>query len=308
MPTNHKPHEPAALGTLLKWGEKELAAAGLPDAELDAAILLAHLLKTERAKLYLEFNREIPAETAADYESFIARRIAHEPVAYITGFKEFYSLPFHVDSNVLIPRPETEYLVEEILAKVEEAGNVPQTLLDLCTGSGCIAVACARFSQQLKILATDINYAALELAKENARLNGFNPSPHSRIEFILSDLFKDIPASHQEPGFDYIVSNPPYIRHAEVASLMPDVRDYEPVLALDGGKEGTGILQLIIDQSPYWLKPGGWLMLEIGYDQGAVIKNKLEQSGAYTLESIEIKKDFSNLDRMAIARKKGIKR
>jgi len=308
MPKNQKPLEPITLGALLKWGEKELLSAAIPDAELDAAILLAHLLKLERAKLYLEFNRMIPAEIQAAYQAFIARRLAYEPVAYITGFKEFYSLPFHVDSNVLIPRPETEYLVEEILAKVEEAGNIPQTLLDLCTGSGCIAVACARFSPQLKILATDINYAALELAKENARLNGFNPSPHSRIDFILSDLFKDIPASHQESGFDYIVSNPPYIRHAEIGTLMQDVRDYEPLLALDGGKKGTEILQLIIDQAPYWLKPGGWLMMEIGYDQGAAIKNKLEQSGAYTLESIEIKKDFSNLDRMAIARKKGIKR
>jgi len=304
MSNNENNAFPETLGTLLKWGESELAAAGIPEAALEAGILLASLLKTERARLYLDFDRQIETSDRELYKSYILRRVKHEPVAYITGFIEFYSLPFQVDKRVLIPRPETEYILEEILAKVEGSGKSPQYLLDLCTGSGCIAISCVRFTPQLNVLGTDLSDGALELARANARLNGLSPSPHSRLHFIQSDLFKGIPREYQSRGFDYIVSNPPYIQHSVIETLMPDVKDYEPVLALDGGPDGMEILDIILAQSVHWLKPGGWLILEIGYDQGDAIKNKLEHSGAYTIESIEIKKDFSNLDRIAIAQKK----
>lgn len=278
-------------GSALRKGRARLKAAGKPDYALEAALLLekaAGLARTER--ILLE-NEPLPAQTGAAYECFLAERESGRPLQYILGEWEFMGLPFFVGEGVLIPRGDTETLVESVLEMQGDKG----TLLDIGTGSGCIPVALGKYGRFEKLLALDISPAALAYAKKNALRNGVE------ITFYESDLFAALPGEWKG-RLDAVVSNPPYIRRGEIPTLMQEVREFEPWDALDGGIDGLDFYRRIIRESREWLRPGGWLFFEIGYDQGEDLLRLFKEGG---FGQAEIRKDLAGLDRAAFGRKTG---
>jgi len=272
-----------------------LTQTGIDSPRLDAELLLAEVLKCRRVDLMVHPEWPVREDQRRTFNSLIERRLNYEPVAYILGRKEFMGLTFTVNSSVLVPRPETELLVERVMDFVQDnPGNY--TLLDLCTGSGCIAVSCAQMCPSLKVTASDISPAALDVARENiTRIL----TPPQTVELIQSDLFAELQRRH----FDFILSNPPYIADADMEHLSQDVKNHEPHLALNGGPKGIVILEKIVHEAPDHLNPGGWLFLEIGSDQGEVLRDLLHASGQYELKSINILRDLAKNIRFAIARK-----
>lgn len=230
-------------------------------ARRDAEQLLQHRLNLTRAALLSNSTRSLAPEELRDYESLVARRLLHEPVQYITGVQEFYGLPFRVTPAVLIPRPETEHLVEAVLERLPN--DRPVTIADIGTGSGAIALALAAHLPQAAITAIDLSPSALEVAKMNAQTLGFS----SRVRFLISNLLASLTASEKRAGFDAIVSNPPYIPIADAPELHPQVREYEPSAALFAGRDGLEIYRDLVPQAFEALKPGGLLALEIGHGQ-----------------------------------------
>lgn len=233
----------------------ELTAAGCETPKLDAEVLLAHALGCERHEVYTTtIGYQIPYGKFADY---IERRNKREPVAYITGYKEFWSMNIKVTPDVLIPRPETEALVEKVLKVIEiklmTHDSCLMTILDLGTGSGCIAAALAKEFPQAQLVVSDISEQALAIAKENLKF------AQGRIQLIQSDLFEKITGK-----FDLIVSNPPYCASKDWENLQPEIKNYEPRLALDGGFDGLDFVRKIRQDAPRFLKAEGWLLLENG--------------------------------------------
>ncbi|MDO8526278.1 MAG: peptide chain release factor N(5)-glutamine methyltransferase [Deltaproteobacteria bacterium] len=236
---------------IVQWineAEKELAAAGVETPRLDAELLLAHVLGCERFELYLAVPGQPSAISKKKFDDYIERRIKREPVAYIIGCKEFWSILIKVTPDVLIPRPETEAVVEKAL---KLSGH--RTILDLCTGSGCIAAALATEFPQAHITVVDISKEALTVAKENLKFAG------DRITFVEGNLFENVRGQ-----FDLIVSNPPYIPTSICDTLMPEVKFFEPRRALDGGANGLDFVEKIRQYAPNFLKPDGHLILENG--------------------------------------------
>jgi release factor glutamine methyltransferase len=256
---------------------------------LDAALLLGELLHRDRAALTVRDAEALSAETAAAFQALLERRAAGEPLAYITGRKEFRSLDFKVNPAVLIPRPDTETLVEAALEGVDSlagsGGWRPITVLDLCTGTGAVAIALKHERPALAVSASDISPEALVLAKENAA--SLLPPAHG-ITFIESDLFQNIPGR-----FHLITANPPYVASDVIPGLAPEVRR-EPLLALDGGKDGLGIILPLITAAPRYLYPGGRLCLEADPRQMAAIAEILKAKGL----GIRLYKDLAGLDRV----------
>lgn len=251
--------EPWTIGRLLTWTTGFLKDHGSDSPRLDAEVLLAHALGTQRIMLYTRFDEE-PSEAArTQYRGFVKERANGKPVAYLVGKREFYSLDFLVTPDVLIPRPETEFLVVGLLdaAKVQRptAGGGLQ-IADVGTGSGILAACAALKIPQAQVTAIDVSAAALAVAERNAVAHGVT----ERIEFVESDLFAKVPA---ERKFDFIVSNPPYIKTSEMAELDRDVRDFEPHLALEAGPKGTEVIERLLPQAAERLVPGGQLFLEI---------------------------------------------
>ena len=283
-------------------GHHLLKQSGLDTPELDASLLLAHVLKTKRSLLFTESSRIIHRNQILGYTKLINRRLNREPVAYLIGVVNFAGLTIQVNPSVLIPRPETELLVETVLQQIEKTTS-PVRVLDLCTGSGCIAIAVAKQVQQSYILGTDISPDALTTARKNARLNGLQLGSKGNLHFRSGNLFEALPGKSLQPVWDIIVTNPPYIASSVILQLDKDVQDYEPHLALDGGEDGLYLIRTIIQNATDYLKPGGWLMMEIGYDQGEAIRKLLENQGQYQLKSIQIIKDLASLDRLARAQK-----
>ncbi|MBN2725477.1 MAG: peptide chain release factor N(5)-glutamine methyltransferase [Deltaproteobacteria bacterium] len=246
---------------VLKWTSTRFSEIGLPSARLDAELLIALALDIDRVGVYLEMDRPLTSEERKVLRGYISRRIKHEPVAYITGKKEFYGIEFSVDHRVLIPRPDTEFLVEEVIGICGER----KTVLDIGTGSGAIAISLKNSKPELNITAVDISTAALDAAVENAKRNNV------MIEFLVSDLF----SSCEGRKFDIIVSNPPYIPNGEV--LMDDVL-FEPELALRSGDDGLDCIRKIIGHAPYFLNDGGVLALECAYNQTEKVASLLSDS------------------------------
>lgn len=242
---------------LLEKAVEGLEKAGCETPQLDAEVLLAHALGCERHELFTTPLKEarVPYGKLELFQSYIERRKKREPVAYIRGFKEFWSIKIKVTPDVLIPRPETETLVGRALEKVSRLSSLVSrpSILDLCTGSGCITAALAKEIPTAQFTVTDISEKALAVAKENLRF------AKDRIQFIQSDLFEKI-----EGQFDLIVSNPPYIPTAQLETLMPEIKEYEPRLALDGGPEGLDFVSKILQDVLRFLNPNGWLILENG--------------------------------------------
>jgi len=256
----------------LAGGSAELAAAGIESPGLDASLLLAEVLSISRSSLTAVSSDAIPEESIEKFFNLIKRRLAGECTAYLTGKKEFYGLEFNVNPSVLVPRPETETLVEETL-KQAEIKNKHIRILDLCTGSGAIAVAIKHELPETEVWAADISAEALAVAETNAaRL-----LPPESIHFCSGNLFESLLSFSCTP-FNFIVSNPPYIPTSEIANLSPEVRN-EPLLALDGGSDGLEIIKNIISRSPDYLCPGGTLLLEADPRQMEGIASLYEKSG-----------------------------
>ncbi|MBE7021798.1 MAG: peptide chain release factor N(5)-glutamine methyltransferase [Ruminococcaceae bacterium] len=265
---------------------RQLAAAGITSARLDSEVLLSFLLKKERLYLLLHKHDALGEDTLSDYEALIKRRAAGEPVAYLVGEKEFMSLPFAVRPGILIPRPDTETLVESVIARYQTAGKI--SVLDLCTGSGAIAVSLAYYLPQSHVTACDISELCVETTRENACKNGVS----DRVLVVLADVLGSLPFCER---FDCVVSNPPYIPTQALAGLERDVRDFEPTVALDGGVDGLLFYRRLSKLAPQLLKPGGLLALEVGHDQAESVCALLVKAGFSGIETLQ---DLAGISRV----------
>jgi len=278
-----------------------LDGGGFSAPRLDAEVLLAHLLKVRKVGLYCNHLRPLCEKEAAAYESLIQRRLEGEPVAHITGEKEFWSLPFTVNNSCLIPRPETEILVEkalEICRTGDGARSSPYRILDLGTGCGAIAVCLAREIPNARIIATDISRDALAVARENVKKHGVS----DKIQLGEGDLFD--PVRKKKGYFDLIVSNPPYVAEKDAGTLQREVREYEPYTALYGGNDGLAFYRSIIPESFHFLKEEGSIALEIGYGEVDRIIEIISNVGGF--EDITVRSDLSGIPRVVSAKRKGL--
>lgn len=263
-----------------EWGRKQLEAAGVQEARLDARLLLETACAVSFSDLLAHGER--PVEPAAEerYREWISLRASHIPLQHITGYQEFMGLEFLVSDKVLIPRQDTEILVEEVLRQMTDGSRI----LDMCTGSGCILLSLLHYSNGCVGVGADISADALGVAEENAKRLGI------QADFIQSDLFEKVTGK-----FDYIVSNPPYIASEQIDELMEEVRLHEPLIALDGHEDGLFFYRKIVCACEAFLKRGGSLYLEIGCDQGEAVKSLMENVGFH---EVEVTKDYAGLDRV----------
>jgi release factor glutamine methyltransferase len=287
-------NEPWTIQKLLGWVTEYFTGKGIDSPRLSAEWLLCYVLGVKRIELYTQFNKVVGPEQLSQLHELVKRAGAHEPIAYITGKKEFYSLEFEITKDCLIPRPETELLVERAIEFLRTRTG-EQDVSDLCTGSGCIAIAIARNFASCRIVATDISDAALAVAEKNVAKHGLM----NRIKLLQGDLFEPIISGLGPAKFDLIVSNPPYVSEPEYDKLAPNVKNFEPKSALTAGQDGLDIIKRIIADANQHLKPAGTLMFEIGNEQGLAVRNLLETAGYF--DSVKIEKDYANLDRLAIA-------
>lgn len=277
----------------INLGEKVLNMADVADAKIDAWLLLEMVCKIDRSFYYLHMEDEVAEEQLSEYEIALRKRAEHVPLQYIVGEAEFMGLKFKVNSNVLIPRQDTETLVEQVL---HEQKDPDIRLLDLCTGSGCIAISLAVMGGYRDVTAADLSEAALKVAAENAdHLLQERRKEGCRFTLRRGDLFKAL-----KPGerFDVLTSNPPYIPTEVVRGLEPEVKDHEPWMALDGTEDGLAFYRRIAHESKAWLNPGACIYLEIGYDQGETVSRLLEAAGFCNIQVI---KDLPGLDRVVRA-------
>ena len=267
----------------IRLGEKRLLSSGIAEAAWDARLLFEYARQIDRNFYYLHMNDELSEADWNAYQDALQTRMGHVPLQYITGEQEFMGLSFAVNPHVLIPRQDTEILVEEAQKRIHAGMDA----LDLCTGSGCIIVSLSKYAP-IHAAASDIAAQALKTAKENAKRHGVT------VDFIESDLFEGITSR-----YDIIVSNPPYIPTEEIKTLMPEVREFEPFLALDGKEDGLFFYRKIIREANSHLKPDGFLLLEIGCGQGKDVACLMEAEG---YKEITIRKDLSGLDRIVIGK------
>ena len=270
---------------------ERLRAAAIPpdEADLDARVLAERILDWDTARYLTHANEEEPEEFAGRFEALVARRAGREPTAYIVGRREFCGVDFQVTPAVLIPRPETELIVEAALAAFSRSSGAID-IADVGTGSGCLAVTLARERPASRVLATDISSDALDVARLNARRLGVA----SRVELLETDLLNGV-----EREFDLIVSNPPYVPEHDRAQLQPEVRDYEPSRALFAGDDGLSVIRRLIDQVPGRLKPEGRLIFEFGFGQADGIRTLLSNTRSMVL--LDLRRDLQGIPRVAIA-------
>jgi len=262
------------IGRLLRWTADYLKSRGSPSPRLDAEVMLAHVLKWQRVELYTHFDEEVAEQPRSQFRDLVSRRAKGSPVAYLVGHKEFFSLSFTVSPAVLIPRPESEFVVTEYLALTRQLES--PLCVDVGTGSGCLAIAAVHQQVGARFVAIDKSEEALAIARRNAAQLGVA----DRIDFRLGDQLEPVAG---EGPFDAIVSNPPYIPTAAIDHLEPGVRDFEPRIALDGGADGLAIVARLIEDSVGLLKPGGHLVLEIGSDQEMPVRALIERQSALCL-------------------------
>lgn len=273
---------------LLEQGTRLLEQAGVEESASDAWILLEYVTGLDRSHYYMEMMSTVPAEKEQRYLELINQRSGRVPVQQITKEAWFMGLPFFVNEHVLIPRMDTEVLVEKVLKTVRPGMRV----LDMCTGSGCILLSLLHEEESLKGVGADISPDALEVARRNSVQLGLA----ERAEFVRTDLFEAIPGDEQ---FDIIVSNPPYIRSDVIPGLMEEVRNHEPLLALDGHQDGLFFYRRIVREARRCLKPGGRLFFEIGFDQGDALREILTEAG---YKDVAITRDLAGLNRVAEGR------
>ena len=283
---------------VLQWTTGYFDRKGIDQPRADAEVLVAHVLGLERIQLYIRFDQPLVAEELVRIRENVRRRAAHEPTQYITGKQEFWSLEFEVTPDVLIPRPETELLVERAAKTLTRTGTAADAMvLDIGTGSGAVAVALAHEVHDLHVIATDCSPAALRVAVRNAVRNGVA----DRVRFVAMNLM-DALAPPPAVAFDFIVSNPPYIGDVEFAGLAPEVAGHEPTSALRGGSyDGLDLIREILRLLPNRLKPGGVALIEIGFGQAEILRAEL--SGNLHFEQIEFIRDYSGIQRILELRK-----
>ena len=265
---------------LYRMGKDRLTEAKVPEAELDARLLLEEVCGTDRNDLLVHGDREIAPEQSERYLDFIHRRQKHEPLQQITGYQEFMGLRFKVTPDVLIPRQDTEILVEEVMRYLHDGMHI----LDMCTGSGCILLSLLKYPNDCEGTGCDISEPALKVAEENAKELSLNAS------FVQSNLFENI-----SEKYEFIVSNPPYIPTGVIPTLMEEVRDHEPVSALDGREDGLYFYREIVEKAGEYLYPGGMLFFEIGYDQAEKVSSLMREAG---YQEVTVCKDLAGLDRV----------
>lgn len=280
-----------AVHEIIAGGRRRLAAAGLAadEATLSARLLAQHVLGWSAADLLASGLNPADDEMAARYDALVSRRAAREPLAYITGTREFWGLPMAVSPAVLIPRPETELLVETALERLRGLGEA--RVADVCTGSGCVAIALARARPDLQLLATDISEPALAIAAANVERHGVG----GQVRLLRTDILSGV-----TDRFSMIVANPPYIPTGDRPQLQPEVRDYEPALALFGGDRGLDLIGSLAEHATIRLQPGGWLIFECGAGQARGIREVID--AAPPLRVVETKKDLQGIPRVVVCR------
>lgn len=282
---------------LVQWATTYFDTHDIDSPRATAEILLSHVLNTRRIDLYLRYDQPLTPDELERFKALIKRRMNREPVAYILGCKEFWSMGLHITRDVLIPRPETECLVEKSLEMLAVDANMKSKLiLELGTGCGAVILALASENPRHSYWATDISINAIRIARQNAMQNDLN----GKIHFIAGDWFA--PLGSKTGVFDLIVSNPPYIKSGDLAQLQPEIHAYEPLLALDGAADGLHCLRHIIQSAYRFLKPAGALILEIGHDQKASLKQMIAECGEY--EGVSFYQDYSGYDRILQMNKK----
>lgn len=285
------------IGRLLGWTTEYLKQHGSDSPRLDAEVLLAAARGCRRIELYTAYEQPVDEAVRGKFRDWVRRRAEGMPVAYLVGQREFYSLPFRVTADVLIPRPETELLVIRLLDLAKERGSAsgPISIADVGTGSGIIAVCATRLIPTARVTAIDTSPKALEVARRNAADHGVA----DRIEFLAGDLLSPVPADRR---FDFIASNPPYVSAAEFAKLPPTVKDFEPRAALLAGPKGTEIIERLVPQAVERLAPGGWLLMEVSPMIEPAVVQLIGEQAAW--ESISTIKDLASLPRVVQARKR----
>jgi release factor glutamine methyltransferase len=297
----HNPAQPDrpewTIIKLIQWAANYFDSRKIDSPRATAEILLAHALNARRIDLYLRYDQPLNSGERDRFKSLIKRRVNREPVAYIVGCKEFWSMDLEVTPNVLIPRPETECLVEKALERLtRESNSQPKFILELGTGSGAVILALASENSRHFYWGTDISINAIQVARRNAIRHGLN----DRVHFIVADWLTAFNA--QSGLFDLIVSNPPYVRFGDLVKLQPEIQTYEPLAALNGDADGLQALRQIIQSAYLYLKPAGVLLLEMGADQKAQLKQIISECGKY--EGMEFYKDYSGYDRIAAMTKR----
>ncbi len=275
---------------VVRWSTDDFAGRGIESARLDAELLVGHALGIDRVKLYMDLERPLTPDELARIRELVVRRRAREPIAYILGRREFFGRNFRVSKAVLVPRPDTEVLIERALESLPNEGTV--RVLDLCTGSGCIAVTLAAERSNVEVDATDLSPDALEVASANARALGVE----SRVRLYEGDLFGALPEKRE---YGLIVCNPPYIPETERASLAPDVEAFEPALALFGGRDGFEVLTRLAAEALTWLAKDASILVEVGAGQAPAVSELFAAAG---LAEIRTHVDLGGHERVVEAR------
>lgn len=273
------------ISELYRKGYDILTENNIADAKIDAKLLLLYALNMTSSEYLMNYNKEIDDDMCENYLELIDKRATHYPLQYITGTQEFMGIEFMVNENVLIPRWETEMLVEEVLKECDKYS----TVLDMCTGSGCIVTSVKKLGKVYRAVGVDISKEAINVGMFNALKNDVD------IEFVCSDLFTNVKGT-----YDIIVSNPPYIKTKVIEGLMPEVRRFEPMLALDGTEDGLYFYRRIIDEAPKYLKDNAWIFFEIGHDQGKDVATLLAKNDEFS--EIQVIKDYAGNSRIVKAR------
>ena len=268
---------------LYEYGVEKLEEAGIEEAKLDARLLLEYICHTDRNALLVHGDSERNEMEEQFYRMCIEKRASRIPLQHITGEQEFMGLTFRVNEHTLIPRQDTEILVEEGMRRMFDGMRI----LDMCTGSGCILLSLLKYSNECEGTGVDISEEALKVARENAKRLGLT------AEFIQGDLFENVP----EKKYYMVISNPPYIETAVIETLMPEVREHEPMQALDGMEDGLFFYRKIVEKAGGFFEKGGWLLFEIGYNQGDAVKELMTAQG---FQSVEVVKDYAGLDRVVL--------
>ncbi len=285
------------VGELIGRTADYLCKKGIDTPRLDAEILLAHLLGVDRVRLYMDYRMPLNGDELVSFREMVKRRAAREPLQYITGEQEFWSMRFKVTPAVLIPRPETELLVEEGAREMNRSfpGSKGLKILDIGTGCGALAVSLAREIEGSLATGVDLSREAVAVAKENAELNGLSSS----VRIVEGDIFAPV----ADETFHLVVSNPPYIPRGEIRGLQREIRDYEPLSALDGGEDGLDYYRRIVSEAPGYLKPGGWLMVEHGEGQDDDVSRMFRDTGRFA--QICKKRDLAGIYRIVKGRMDG---
>ncbi|MBQ3855005.1 MAG: peptide chain release factor N(5)-glutamine methyltransferase [Anaerovibrio sp.] len=277
------------IGKILKWTEEYFAKAGIDTPRLDGEVLLCHVLQKERIHLYVHFDQPLTPAELAQYKDYIRQRVRHKPVAHIVGHKDFMGLDFKVTEDTLIPRPDTEILVEAVISRLKTGGENMGVIADIGTGTGAICLSLLNYLTSLKAVTVDISDKALAVARENAEKLGLS----DRIEFYQGDLLEPI----KNRQFTAIVSNPPYIPEGDIGTLAADVKDYEPISALAAGPDGLDCYRRLVAEAGALLAEEGFLAMEIGINQREALEKLAQEHGWGRVEMV---KDLAGIDRVVI--------